>query len=127
MVFTYDLATSIGQVRLLIPDRVDSGHIFEDTEITAMLTIEGNVVKLGAALALETIASDQAMVLKVMRLLDLTTDGAKVADALLKRAAALRAQADAEDATGAFGYAEWVVNSFSERERRLNQALRGSA
>lgn len=127
MAFTYDLATTVGQVRLLIPDRVDSGHVFEDAEITAFLMLEGNNARLGAALALETIASDQTMVLKVMRLLDLQTDGARVADALLKRAAELRRQAGIEDATGAFGYAEWVLNSFSERERLRNQALRGVA
>ncbi len=126
MPFTYNLALPIGQVRLLIPDRVDAGHVFEDDEITAFLALEGNRVKLGAALALEMAASDTAMVLKVMRLLDLTTDGAKVSDALLARARALREQDAVEDATGAFGYAEQVFNSFSERERLWKQAERGA-
>ena len=125
MAFTYTPGIGlISSVRLLIPDRVDAGHTFEDAEITAMLTIEGNVVKRGAALALETIASDTTMVLKVIRLLDLTTDGAKTSDALLKRAAMLRAQADAEDATGAVDYAEMVYDSFSSRERVWKQGLR---
>lgn len=126
MAFTYDLATTIGQVRLLIPDRVDSGHIFEDAELTGFLAMEDNRVKRGAALALETIASDTAMVLKVMRLLDLTTDGARTSDALLKRAQVLRDQDMVEDVVGAFGYAEMVVNTFSERERLMAEAERGS-
>ena len=125
MAFTYVLATDVGKVRMIIPDRVDVGHIFEDDEITALLTIEGSVIKLGAALALETIASDNVMVLKVIRLLDLTTDGAKVSDALLARAKLLRAQAAAEDVEGAFDWAEMVVNDFSYRELLLKDALRG--
>ena len=86
--------------------------------------IEGNDILLGAALALETIASDTVMVLKVIKLLDLTTDGAKVSDALLKRAAMLRAQAEAEDVEGAFDWAELVLNDFSYREFSLKDALR---
>jgi len=121
--FTYDLTTDIGKVRLLIPDRVDAGHMLEDAEITAYLTLEGGI-KLAAALALESIASDTAMVLKVIKLLDLTTDGAKTSDALLARAKLLRAQAAAEDVEGAFDYAEMVVNPFSEREFWIKDSLR---
>ncbi len=96
-----------------------------DAALTGFLVLEDNRDKRATALALETIASDNAMVLKVMRLLDLTTDGAKVSDALLKRAQALREQDAVEDVVGAFGYAEMVVNSFSERERLIKQAERG--
>lgn len=121
MAFTYDLTTDLGKVRLLIPDRVTPGHVFEDNELSAFLAIEGSV-KGAAALALETIASDQALVLKVMRLLDLQTDGARVAEALLKRAAELRAQA--EDGEGLFDWAEMVLTDFSARERLYNEAVR---
>lgn len=95
-----------------------------DAALTEFLVLEADRDKRAAALALETIASDNAMVLKVMRLLDLTTDGAKVSDALLKRAAELRKQDEAEDVDGAFDYAELVYDSFSSRERILKQALR---
>ena len=40
--------------------------IFSDADLTAILAAEGDVDKLGTALALETIASDTAMVLKVI-------------------------------------------------------------
>lgn len=126
MVFTYDLATNTGKVRLLIPDNVDSGHILEDDEIDAFLAMEGDV-KRAAALALESIASNQTLVLKVIKLGDLGTDGASVARALLQRAAQLRAQADAEEAQsegGGFDVAEMVVDQFSWRQRVYGEALR---
>ena len=73
-------------------------------------------------------ASDEVYVQKAIKLMDLSTNGPAVADALLKRAAALRAQADvaAEDALGddEFTYAEWVVNDFSGREYLDKEALR---
>jgi hypothetical protein len=127
MTFTFSLATDIGKVRLLIPDRDSTDYIFEDDEITALLVMEGSVVKRAAALALETIASDQALTLKVIKLLDLTTDGAKVSDALLKRATTLRSQADEADMAedgGLFDIAELVPNEFAWRERIYNEALR---
>jgi len=98
--------------------------VLSDAALTAFLTLEANNDKLAAALGLETIASDTAMVLKVIRILDLTTDGAKTSDALLARAKLLRAQAAAEDVDGAFNWAEMVVNDFSYREFLLKNALR---
>lgn len=127
MAFTFDVATSLGQVRLLIPDRDVSDPCFQDDELNAFLSLESANVRRATALALETIASDMAMTLKVIRLLDLTTDGAKTSDALLKRAATLRAQADAADLAvegAAFDIAEMVPNSFAWRERVYNEALR---
>ena len=127
MAFTYDPATNAGRVRLLIPDRVDSGHLFEDDEIDTFLSLENSSIKRAAALALETAASDNALTLKVIKLLDLSTDGARTSAALLERAAKLRSQADVEDSAddgGAFDIAEWVVNDFAYRERMRNEALR---
>lgn len=127
--FTYDLTTDVGKVRMLVPDRVTPNHIFEDAEIAAFLEMEGDTVKSAAALALETIASDQVMVLKVMRLMDLQTDGARVSAALLERAAKLRAQAEAEAAEAEagepdFDIAEWALSPFGERQRLANEVLR---
>jgi hypothetical protein len=126
MTFTYDIATTRGQVRLLIPDTSVTGYVFEDAEIDAFLTLETDVRR-SAALALETIASSQALCLKVIRVLDLQTDGAKVADALLKRAAGLRDQAEEAEAAedgGAFDVIEMVPNTFAYRERLISEMLR---
>lgn len=128
MAFTYVLATNNGKVRLLIPDRTSgAGNYFlEDEEIAVMLAMESNNVKRTAALALETMASDEAYVQKMIKLMDLTTNGPAVAEELRARAAALRTQADDEDAatTAEFDWAEWVVNPFSFRERVDKEALR---
>lgn len=91
-----DYTSDAGRVRLLIPDTVEGDFLFEDPQITAFLAMEGGVVKRGAAAALEVVASSEVMVSKVIRTQDLSTDGAKVSDALLKRAAELRRQAEEE-------------------------------
>lgn len=125
--FSYDLSTDVGKIRLAIFDTNPDSYIFEDAELSAFLSMEGSNVKRAAALALETIASNEAYVLKAIRLLDISTDGAKTAAALMQRAAALRQQADRDDAAasgGAFDVAEWVVSDFAWRERILSQDLR---
>lgn len=126
MVFTYALATDIGKVRLLVPDNQAASYVFEDDEIEAFLTLEVDARR-AAALALETIASSQAMTLKVIKTLDLQTDGAKLANSLIERAAKLRAQAEEAEAAedgGGFDVIEMVPNTFATRERVWNQALR---
>ncbi len=126
MTFTYVLTQPRGQVRLLIKDTVIGTAVFTDEELDALLLMEASNVKRSAALALETMASNDAYVLKVVKLLDITTDGARVSDALLKRAAELRAQADFEDAgtDGGFDVAEMVLDDFSFRERVIDDGLR---
>jgi Arc/MetJ family transcription regulator len=129
MAFTYVPGTLLGNVRMLVPDRVSGAgnYFFEDDEITAMLALEGNNVKRTAALCLETMAADEAYVQKAIRILDLTTNGPAVAASLLQRAKALREQADREemaDEGGAFDVAEMVVDTFSYRKRLRNEMLR---
>lgn len=92
-----DYTTPAGQVRLLINDTVEADPVFADAEITAFLALEAGVVKRAAAQALDVIADDEVLTSKVIRTQDLTTDGAKVADSLRKRATALREQAAEED------------------------------
>jgi hypothetical protein len=92
-----DPATPVGMVRLLIPDRDEDNTLFTDAEVTGFLALEGAAVKRAAAAAIEVVASNEVMVGKVIRSQDLSTDGAKVSDALLKRAAELRRQADEDD------------------------------
>jgi len=124
---TYDTATNIGKTRMLIPDRDLSNAVFQDVEIQAFLDLNDQTVRRAAAEALETIASDQAMTLKVIRLLDLSTDGRAVSQALLERAVRLREAADqAEEGEegGLFDYAEMVTGAFTERERIVKQAMR---
>lgn len=104
---SYDVTTPIGRVRLLINDTT-SDPVFEDTDVAAFLEMEDGHVKRAAAQALDTIADDEALTSKAIRTQDLATDGAKVADSLRKRAAALRAQADAADEAADEGFFELV-------------------
>lgn len=124
MAFTLDYQTDRGKVRLLATDVDPTEALFDDAQIDVFLALEGGV-KTAAALALETIASSEALVQKKTRLLDLSTDGPAVAKELRERAAALRTQAGDADTTGAFDWAELVLNGASADERLLAQALRG--
>ncbi len=117
-----DPSTPAGYVRLLITDtQVDdpATMIFTDEEIDAFLANNVQQPYRAAAVALETIATDQVLVLKVMKVLDLETDGSKVSKALLDRAALLRAQADDDPATADddFAVAEFADPVFGRRER----------
>jgi hypothetical protein len=128
MAFTYDPTTDLGKVRMLIPDRVEETLIFQDEEIEAYLSMNDSNFRRAAAEALETIASDEALTLKVITTLDLSTNGASLSSALLERAKVLRAQADRADDTdegGSFDYAEMNLNAFTQRERVIKQAQRG--
>lgn len=123
MAFTYDLSTDVGKVRLLITDTHEPDPIFQDDELTALLALEGGDVRLGSALALETIATNEVLILKTIKTLELETDGPAVARALYTRAKALRDQAE-EDSGTSFEIAELVYNDPTARERLRNEALR---
>ena len=88
----YDPTTPLGQVRMLLNDVDVTSYVFTDAEIGAFLSMEGNSVKLAAAQAIDTNADNLVLASKVLRTQDLSTDGAKEADALRKRAALLRSQ-----------------------------------
>lgn len=96
MANTYDVTQVSGRVRLLLND-VSAPWVFSDEEINAFLELEGQNVKRAAAQAIDTNADNEALASKVLTDTDgKATDGAKLADALRKRAATLRAQADRE-------------------------------
>jgi hypothetical protein len=129
MTFTYQPTTEIGKVRMLIPDRVEENAVFSDEELQAYLNMNDSNMRRAAAEALETIASDEAMTLKVITTLDISTNGASTSDAILRRAALLRQQAEDADAGeegGMFDYAEMAPNAFTRRERVWKQAQRDS-
>lgn len=92
-----DYAKPVGQVRLLVCDVDETRLVFTDDQIGAFLALEGDNVKRAAAQAIDTNADNEALASKVLRSQDLSTDGAKVADAMRKHADRLRAQADVED------------------------------
>lgn len=126
MTYTYDPTNSIGRMRMIIQDKDEQNVFFQDEELQAYLDMAGDVRR-AAADALDSLASNQAMVLKVIRTLNLSTDGAATARALREHAKTLREQADVADAGdgGLFEIAEFAGDVFTQRERVWNQMLRG--
>lgn len=102
-IYPPDMATPVGVVRLLVPDlTTDTGdatgaYMFSDGQLAALLALYNGSVKRAAARAIEIVATDQALLTKVIRTDDLSVNGAVLADSLLKQAKALREDADNED------------------------------
>lgn len=125
MSFTYDLTTSVGKVRLIIKDSSEAIAFFTDEELTAFLELNDGSVRLSAADALETWASNEAMVTKAIKLLDLSTNGPAVAASLRAHAKMLREQADKEDTDTGFDIAELGLAPFGIAEQIENRRIAG--
>ena len=113
-----DLSTPVGRVRTLIPDLNPDAVMFQDEELELFLQLENGVLRFGVALALETIASNMAMVDKVMTLHDLETDSRATAETLMKRAELLRAQGD-EASAQVIEYGD--LTAFNARDYQLKK------
>lgn len=92
----YDLTTDAGKVRLLISDVDEDNHVFDDAEIDVFLDLTGDVVLLAAALALETVAANEVLILKYVRSRGLDLDGPSVGRELRQQAKQWRDQAAAD-------------------------------
>ena len=122
-----DLSTDRGKVRLLIQDDNETYEFFTDAKIDAFITIagdmEGLLVQNASAIALESWSSNQVLILKVVTLLDVETDGAKVAAEMRARAAVLRNDAITNSSDARFEIAEMALGHFSWIEQTVNDAL----
>jgi hypothetical protein len=132
MTVSYDLATEVGKVRSLIPDRPTLGDdsvnpdgiVFSDEELGYFLELEGDPLR-AAARGLESMATDQLLLFRIIKTGQLTVDGAKLSQQLLATAKQLReSAAEIDAAEGAFDYAEMVLDPFSARQRIWNQIER---
>lgn len=106
-----DFTKAAGQVRLLVSDVDEDNPILDDTMIAGFLARYGVAlsgppsprapINLAAADALDTIATSEALVGKVISTVDgLKTNGAALAESLRRRATTLREQAATDAATG---------------------------
>jgi hypothetical protein len=127
LAFTYDPTTDRGKVRLIIRDTdtlTVANQFFTDLEIDTYLGLNGNdgtvaCLKLSAADALDTWASNEAMVTKVVTRLDVSTNGAAVAKALRDHADKLRTQAAESIAASDSGFdiAQMALPPFGVEEQ----------
>lgn len=118
-----DYTTAVGQVRLLIPDveqlanladpSAPAAYIFNDSQIQAFLALYTNNVKRAAAQAKLVLATSEALINKVIRTADYTTDGAKLGAELRAQAAELKAEADKDEAEDS--YEEIAIVSFNTK------------
>jgi hypothetical protein len=105
---------------------VSASEIFDDDAIDAFLAMGDDEPFLGAALAAEAIASSELYIQKVIRIMDLQTDGAKTAAEWRMKAKQWRDLYESAigEAGDAFDWAELVYDPFSARERVIAQGLR---
>ena len=96
--FPPDASNPVGQLRYVIND-VEEPYAFSDAHLQAMLSIYRDNLQLAGADLIESIAVDEVLLYRFVRTDDLTVDGSKAAEILLKRAQRLRDQAaiDAEE------------------------------
>lgn len=91
-------ADKVKLVRLLTGDKAVDDYIFTDDEMESFLELNSGNVYYAAADALDAIAANAAYTLKVLTILDVTTNGQATAEAIRASAVALRAKADADAA-----------------------------
>lgn len=118
-VFPPNYATTIGQVRLLIPDveqltnpanpTAAAEYIFDDHQIQAFVSLYANNVKRAAAQAKLVLATSESLINKVIRTADYTTDGAKLGAELRAQAKQLQEEADKDDIADSYDESFIVV------------------
>lgn len=88
----------LAQMRLLAVDIKPGSYLLTDEEYASLFLLEGENVRLGAAAALELMATSHVMLAKKITTQDLSIDGVAVAESLRKSAALLRARVAKDDA-----------------------------
>lgn len=114
-----DYASVVGQIRLLIPDveqledlanpTASASYIFNDAQLQAFATLYSDNVKRAAAQAKLVLATSEALIGKVIRTADYTTDGAKLGAELRAQAKALQEEADKDDLADSYDTSFTVV------------------
>lgn len=118
-IFPPDYASVIGQIRLLVPDTeqlenladpaAEPAYLFDDHQMQAFATLYSNNVKRAAAQAKLVLATSEALINKVIRTSDYTTDGAKLGAELRAQAKQLQDEADKDQLADAYDDSFMVV------------------
>ena len=124
MSFTYDLATNLGKLRLMIRDTDIANperQLFQDNEISFFLSQNNQTLRLAAADALEALAANAALLAKIEQIGSYKIDSTRMAEAIRKQATRYR---ELEEQAPAFGFAEQTLSKFSWDEIVVNELLR---
>lgn len=118
-IYPPDYASVIGQIRLLVPDTeqlenladptAEVAYLFDDHQMQAFATLYSNNVKRAAAQAKLVLATSEALINKVIRTTDYTTDGAKLGAELRAQAKQLQDEADKDDLADSYDESFIVV------------------
>lgn len=123
MTFTYAMSGSDrDMVRFLLTDTKPDGVLFQDEELDALLALESGDVRYAAAQALDTVATNQALLLRSIQTLDIQTDPRAYAAILQENAKRLRELSDSE---ASIDWAEVVTSPQALRTRIADQWQRG--
>jgi hypothetical protein len=124
--WTFDPTTDLGKMRLLVSDTDSSRPILDDEDLQAFISITGHYWP-GAAMALDSIATNEVLTQKVLTIMGTSTDGAKVAKELRLRAKQLREDFKIFGPVSELGFAtaEMPDGAFSREEMLLKQYMRG--
>lgn len=110
--------SAANDVRLMISDiggESGTDFIFQDEEIARFLALTGDNISSASAKALRVLASNEALVSKRIKFLELETDGPAVAKALRELASEYDKQAAMDEEPEVI---EWGVDIFSRRYLR---------
>lgn len=116
-----DYSTVVGQIRLLIPDveqlsdpansEASAAYLFSDPQVQAFATLYSNNVKKAAAQAKLVLATSEALINKVIKTYDLSTDGAKLGAELREQSKMLFAEAEKDDQYDSYDTFQVVGNT----------------
>lgn len=129
MTWTYDPTTDVGKVRLRISDTDITRPVLDDEDIEAYLSMAGNSIPLAAAMALETIAINEILCLKVVNLMGaVVTDAASAAKQLNALAKSLRQEASATATAESPGFVSIeMADDFLQRREKYAKTLEGES
>ena len=118
------MATDIQKMRALIPDNeqiFDGDYLFSDNDLSAYLEVANNSVLRAASYAVLAIATSEAIISKIIKTQDLSTNGAAVADALRLTAKQLADRADKEDDLAGEFYLNFVDYGYGTTRPELTE------
>ena len=126
MTWTYDPTTDLGKCRLLCSDTDSTRQIMSDEDLAAFIVMAGHYMP-AAAMALDSIAANEVLSLKILNIMGMSTDGASVAKMLMARAQKIRDDYMRYSAANGPGFAtaEMPDGTFSWDEKILKEYMRG--